>query len=168
MPSSCCWQSSKGEAQLSNWVGWEEREPVWFLNVCLETEKKKSFSASLLQPRTCRRVRVVFLCRVYCTDTPVPRARVAESFFSMWNSAVLYFKHLTLYGFLMSTLRERRGRKAESTLSYVISRWLVGRFFRGITQQMSLRAFVDALTSGFKRKIGSDEEPIGSHTPRAN
>lgn len=31
MPSSCCWQSSNwGEEQLSNWSGWEEREPVWF------------------------------------------------------------------------------------------------------------------------------------------
>lgn len=147
MPSSCCWQSSKlGEAQLSNWVGWEEREPVWFFK-CLSwnwRKKKKRFSASSLQPRTCRRVRVVCLCRVYCTDTAVPRTRVAESLLSMWNSAVLYFKHLTLSSWIHCAGGE--GEKAESkgvnAASHVTSCWLVGRFFRGITQQMSLSALL--------------------------
>lgn len=168
MPSSCCWQSSKrGEEQLSNWVGWEEREPVWFLRVCLETEKKK---LGFRRP-FCRRVWVEFLCRVYCTDTPVPRVRVAESFFSMWNSAVLDFKHLTLYGVFMNTLRTRRGKHTESqgvkAHLHVLTRCLVGRFFSGITQQMSL-SIVAALTSGWKWEIDSDDEPIGSHTLTAN
>jgi hypothetical protein len=45
------------------------------------------------------------------------------------------------------------------------------RFFRRITQQMSLKAlqsFIAALTSGWKWEIDSDEEPMGSHNLWAN
>lgn len=56
MPSSCCWQSSKGgEEHLSKWAAETRTEPAWFLYLFSSKPKEKvDFLALIAQRRFLR------------------------------------------------------------------------------------------------------------------